>query len=82
MYAIRSYYDQVSARGRAKVLFGFDYVWEVYKPKETVPVRGQSGLRPTTRAMRGVSPMRSTRRHPAAMSQSRISFSVYVSPVV
>jgi hypothetical protein len=25
--------DHVSARGRAKVLFGFDYVWEVYKPK-------------------------------------------------
>lgn len=25
--------DQVSARGRAKVLFGFDYVWEVYKPE-------------------------------------------------
>ena len=25
--------DQVSARGRAKVLFGFDYVWEVYKPQ-------------------------------------------------
>jgi uncharacterized protein YcaQ len=24
--------DQVSARGRAKVLFDFDYVWEVYKP--------------------------------------------------
>jgi uncharacterized protein YcaQ len=24
--------DQVSARGRAKTLFGFDYVWEVYKP--------------------------------------------------
>lgn len=24
--------DNVSARGRAKVLFGFDYVWEVYKP--------------------------------------------------
>ena len=24
--------DQVSARGRAKRLFGFDYVWEVYKP--------------------------------------------------
>ena len=23
----------VSARGRAKVLFGFDYVWEVYKPE-------------------------------------------------
>jgi uncharacterized protein YcaQ len=23
--------DQVSARGRAKVLFGFEYVWEVYK---------------------------------------------------
>jgi uncharacterized protein YcaQ len=26
--------DQVSARGRAKVLFGFDYVWEVYKPEQ------------------------------------------------
>jgi hypothetical protein len=25
--------DPVSARGRAKVLFGFDYVWEVYKPE-------------------------------------------------
>lgn len=24
--------DPVSARGRAQVLFGFDYVWEVYKP--------------------------------------------------
>lgn len=24
--------DQVSARGRARVIFGFDYVWEVYKP--------------------------------------------------
>ncbi len=24
--------DPVSARGRAKKLFGFDYVWEVYKP--------------------------------------------------
>jgi uncharacterized protein len=24
--------DQVSARGRAKGLFGFDYIWEVYKP--------------------------------------------------
>jgi uncharacterized protein YcaQ len=24
--------DPVSARGRAKELFGFDYVWEVYKP--------------------------------------------------
>jgi uncharacterized protein YcaQ len=24
--------DHVSARGRAKILFGFDYVWEVYKP--------------------------------------------------
>src|SRR6185295_14468138 len=24
--------DHVSARGRAKVIFGFDYVWEVYKP--------------------------------------------------
>jgi len=26
--------DHVSARGRAKVLFGFDYVWEVYKPEQ------------------------------------------------
>lgn len=26
--------DPVSARGRAKVLFGFDYIWEVYKPVE------------------------------------------------
>ena len=26
--------DPVSARGRAKKLFGFDYVWEVYKPVE------------------------------------------------
>lgn len=25
--------DPVSARGRAKGLFGFDYVWEVYKPE-------------------------------------------------
>ncbi len=25
--------DPVSARGRAKSLFGFDYVWEVYKPQ-------------------------------------------------
>ena len=25
--------DHVSARGRAKDLFGFDYVWEVYKPE-------------------------------------------------
>jgi uncharacterized protein YcaQ len=24
--------EPVSARGRAKVLFGFDYIWEVYKP--------------------------------------------------
>ncbi len=24
--------DPVSARGRAKVLFGFDYTWEVYTP--------------------------------------------------
>ncbi|MCA9871628.1 MAG: winged helix DNA-binding domain-containing protein, partial [Anaerolineae bacterium] len=24
--------DPVSARGRAKVLFGFNYIWEVYKP--------------------------------------------------
>jgi uncharacterized protein len=26
--------DPVSARGRAKDIFGFDYIWEVYKPKE------------------------------------------------
>jgi uncharacterized protein YcaQ len=26
--------DPVSARGRAKTLFGFEYVWEVYKPVE------------------------------------------------
>jgi uncharacterized protein YcaQ len=26
--------EPVSARGRAKQLFGFDYVWEVYKPLE------------------------------------------------
>src|SRR5439155_8117578 len=25
--------DQVSARGRANVVFGFDYIWEVYKPE-------------------------------------------------
>jgi uncharacterized protein YcaQ len=25
--------DHVSARGRAKEIFGFDYVWEVYKPE-------------------------------------------------
>lgn len=25
--------DNVSARGRAKLVFGFDYVWEVYKPE-------------------------------------------------
>jgi uncharacterized protein YcaQ len=25
--------DPVSARGRAQTLFGFDYVWEVYKPE-------------------------------------------------
>jgi hypothetical protein len=25
--------DHIIARGRAKVLFGFDYVWEVYKPE-------------------------------------------------
>lgn len=26
--------DPVSARGRAKALFGFDYAWEVYKPAD------------------------------------------------
>lgn len=27
--------EYVSARGRAKELFGFDYVWEIYKPANT-----------------------------------------------
>jgi uncharacterized protein YcaQ len=26
--------DHVSARGRSKILFGFDYAWEVYKPED------------------------------------------------
>ena len=26
--------DPVSARGRAKPLFGFEYIWEIYKPAE------------------------------------------------
>ncbi len=26
--------DPVSARGRAKILFNFDYIWEVYKPQD------------------------------------------------
>ncbi len=26
--------DPVSARGRAKILFGFEYIWEVYKPAQ------------------------------------------------
>jgi uncharacterized protein YcaQ len=43
--------DPVSARGRAKPLFGFDYVWEVYKPVEkrsfgyyTMPILWGDGL--------------------------------------
>ena len=43
--------DPVSARGRAKTLFGFDYVWEVYKPVEkrsfgyyTMPILWGDGL--------------------------------------
>jgi uncharacterized protein len=43
--------DPVSARGRAKVLFGFDYVWEVYKPEPqrkfgyyTLPILWGDGL--------------------------------------
>ena len=43
--------DPVSARGRAKVLFGFDYVWEVYKPVHlrsfgyyTMPILWGEGL--------------------------------------
>ena len=48
--------DHVSARGRAKVLFGFDYVWEVYKPEHSAQVRllhaaGFVG-RPARRALR------------------------------
>ena len=30
--------DPVSARGRAKPLFDFDYVWEVYKPAHAAQV--------------------------------------------
>ena len=26
--------DEVSARGRSKALFGFEYIWEIYKPAE------------------------------------------------
>lgn len=26
--------DPLSARGRAKILFGFEYIWEVYKPAQ------------------------------------------------
>ncbi len=43
--------DHVCARGRAKVLFGFDYVWEVYKPEHqrqfgyyTLPILWGDGL--------------------------------------
>jgi uncharacterized protein len=43
--------DMVSARGRAKTLFDFDYIWEVYKPAEkrrwgyyTLPVLYQDRL--------------------------------------
>jgi uncharacterized protein YcaQ len=43
--------DPVSARGRAKVYFDFDYVWEVYKPADkrkfgyyTLPVLWGDGL--------------------------------------
>ena len=34
--AILSPLDPVSARGRAKALFGFEYVWEIYKKPEDV----------------------------------------------
>ncbi|MEO8539096.1 MAG: crosslink repair DNA glycosylase YcaQ family protein [bacterium] len=34
--AILSPLDPVSARGRAKTLFGFDYIWEIYKKPEDV----------------------------------------------
>lgn len=43
--------DMVSARGRAKTLFDFDYIWEVYKPAQkrrwgyyTIPVLYQDRL--------------------------------------
>jgi uncharacterized protein YcaQ len=43
--------DPVSARGRAKELFGFEYIWEIYKPVEqrrwgayTLPVMWGDGL--------------------------------------
>ncbi len=43
--------DMVSARGRARVLFDFEYIWEVYKPVEkrrwgyyTLPVLYQDSL--------------------------------------
>src|SRR5258708_342336 len=42
--------EHVSARGRAKDLFGFDYIWEVYKPEQqrrfgyyTLPMLGVNG---------------------------------------
>ena len=43
--------DHVCARGRAKALFGFDYIWEVYKPEHlrrfgyyTLPILWGDGL--------------------------------------
>ena len=43
--------DPVSARGRSRQLFGFDYVWEIYKPVEqrgfgpyTLPILWGDGL--------------------------------------
>jgi hypothetical protein len=43
--------EYVSARGRAKALFGFEYIWEIYKPAEqrqygpyTLPVLYGDGL--------------------------------------
>ena len=35
----------VSARGRAKVLFGFDYIWEVYKPLHSTQVSATTHCR-------------------------------------
>ena len=72
--------DPVSARGRAKPLFGFDYVWEVYKPAHqrrwgyyTLPIlwgdrlvaRFDSKLDRSTEHARHQRPVAGGRRSPA-----------------